>query len=372
MCLLHNGVGAGMLAQRENDFQRYLYCHVLSRNPSGPRIGRDKVGGHLGDSRQHKDYPLDNADSRKPTDKPPDQLRPSRRQRFITHIKCYFECRRTRKRQETAQDRAARRTANATVAIAAFTLATIGVGISQFVAMRRQQNIMQGQLDEMRAEQRATIAAGRAMLKGEIVAAPKTVTIGVDFDNIGKQPATDLSRSANPKGYYVRQSDFSTDKALIRRAEALTKGVCDSIEPQSGGPNVYSGTVGLTYWIKVAVPQQGVDGYKSGHIAMIVPVCFAYRTLGEVHKNRVLLPLPQRRVPAALFGHLSQWGLRTIDTRPTPLARSRRVAPESHRRMWGIARRASFPFAGTCANISPACGCGGSPVRTKLRQKFPV
>ena len=51
--------------------------------------------------------------------------------------------------EETPQDRAASRTANATIWIAIFTVVAVLVGISQFIVFRRQLDVMQGQLTEM-------------------------------------------------------------------------------------------------------------------------------------------------------------------------------------------------------------------------------
>jgi hypothetical protein len=61
----------------------------------------------------------------------------------IQKIKVHFQSHRTKKKNETAQDRASRRTADATVAIAILTAVTIAVGISQYVIFGRQLDVME-------------------------------------------------------------------------------------------------------------------------------------------------------------------------------------------------------------------------------------
>jgi len=76
---------------------------------------------------------------------------PSRWARFVGNLKRYRDERRAKKKEENPQDRAARRTAIATVFIAIFTLATVGIGGFQFFILRGQLIAMQGQLSEMKS-----------------------------------------------------------------------------------------------------------------------------------------------------------------------------------------------------------------------------
>ena len=71
--------------------------------------------------------------------------------RLIAEIKRRLEERRTKYKHEGAQDKAARKTASATVWIALFAFVTIGLGAAQFFVLRGQLRAMQGQLDEMKA-----------------------------------------------------------------------------------------------------------------------------------------------------------------------------------------------------------------------------
>lgn len=92
---------------------------------------------------------MNNGDAPHPGEHPHYYDQPTRWFRFVARIKRYRDKRRAKKKQESASDRAARRTAIATVWIAIFTAATIGVGISQFFILRGQLTAMNGQLAEM-------------------------------------------------------------------------------------------------------------------------------------------------------------------------------------------------------------------------------
>jgi enamine deaminase RidA (YjgF/YER057c/UK114 family) len=71
--------------------------------------------------------------------------------RGIRKIERYFQERSASKKKETPQDRAARRTANATWWIAGFTLVSVGVGISQAIIANRTLVAISGQLAEMQS-----------------------------------------------------------------------------------------------------------------------------------------------------------------------------------------------------------------------------
>jgi hypothetical protein len=92
--------------------------------------------------------------------------------RFIQYIKRKLHERRAKKQRETPADRAARRTANATVYIAILTVAIVGASIAQWNALRStdeairtQAGIMKGQLEEMKTSseqaERAVDASNR-------------------------------------------------------------------------------------------------------------------------------------------------------------------------------------------------------------------
>jgi hypothetical protein len=86
----------------------------------------------------------------------------------VTEIKRKFEQRRAEKKHETAQDRATRRTATATICIAIFTAVTFGVACSTYLVLHGQLEVMRGQLTEMESAGRQTeklIAANQDLAK---------------------------------------------------------------------------------------------------------------------------------------------------------------------------------------------------------------
>jgi uncharacterized protein YoxC len=74
----------------------------------------------------------------------------------VQQIKHYFQGRRPAKKEESAQDRASRRTANATVAIAFLTIAVVVVGGLQYLIFKSQLKVMADQLEEMRGTGKQT------------------------------------------------------------------------------------------------------------------------------------------------------------------------------------------------------------------------
>jgi hypothetical protein len=70
--------------------------------------------------------------------------------RSVSRIKHHFQQRHAAKKQEDPQDRASRRTANATVAVAFLTVAVIVVGVLQYLIFKAQLKVMADQLIEMK------------------------------------------------------------------------------------------------------------------------------------------------------------------------------------------------------------------------------
>lgn len=78
--------------------------------------------------------------------------------RGITYAKRKYHERRARKAQESTADRAARRTAVATVWIAISTAATVGIGITHYIVFHGQLKVMQDQLLEVQKTSEQTDA----------------------------------------------------------------------------------------------------------------------------------------------------------------------------------------------------------------------
>jgi hypothetical protein len=76
--------------------------------------------------------------------------------RCINEIKRKFEQHCAEKKHETAQDRATRRTATATICIAIFTAVTFGVARSTYWVLQGQLEVMRGQLTEMQSAGKQT------------------------------------------------------------------------------------------------------------------------------------------------------------------------------------------------------------------------
>jgi hypothetical protein len=81
---------------------------------------------------------------------PTAQSQPNRVTRCVQKIERYFHNRRAAKKQENSQDRASRRTANATVWIAALTFAVVLIGGLQYLIFKGQLKVMADQLVEMK------------------------------------------------------------------------------------------------------------------------------------------------------------------------------------------------------------------------------
>jgi hypothetical protein len=100
------------------------------------------------------------------------------------------------KKKESTQDRAGRRTATATVAIALFTAVTVIVGSLQWCALRSTDEAIRGQLAEMRTDQRPWVYNKEMPKVTKFAYLPDGnihVEMTIDIVNVGKAPAQDVS-----------------------------------------------------------------------------------------------------------------------------------------------------------------------------------
>jgi len=221
---------------------------------------------------------LHNGDSGNPADKPNRESHPSRWKRIVAYSKCYFECRRARKKQETAEDCAARRTANATVWIAGFTFVAIVVGTFQFVAMRGQQRVMQRQLDEMQVEQRPWISVKITGVASPLMKIGNKVQIFVHYhlENVGKLPATRVFFYAAivPE---LAASDFGP----------AIKGACDNIidrmnsDINNAGITLFPNQTAESNFGTDQTPISDFSDLGTPTPAPFVAVCTVYRFKGD-------------------------------------------------------------------------------------------
>lgn len=122
----------------------------------------------------------------------------------VAKIKSKLHERAAEREKENSQDRFARRTANATVWIAILTVVTAIVGGLQYWTFQGQLVVMQGQLDEMRDEQRPWISyyavPDSPLVFGNQVkgGAPFAgLTLKTTFTNVGHLPAQSVYSAAN-------------------------------------------------------------------------------------------------------------------------------------------------------------------------------
>lgn len=116
----------------------------------------------------------------------------------VAKIKRKLHERRAERKNETSQDRFARRTANATVAIAVLAIVAATLGTMQWL-------VMQGQLEAMQADQRPWIAIDLVALSGPLSyddSIPKStikedvsrwhINVVYEINNVGKTPGVDF------------------------------------------------------------------------------------------------------------------------------------------------------------------------------------
>ena len=103
----------------------------------------------------------------------------------------FDECR-AEKKEESSQDRAARRTANATVWIAIFTFVTVCVAVSTYFVLNGQLKVMQRQLDAMERDQEPYVSIVDKIDPPTYVPIDNQIRWDWHFTNSGKGTAHDL------------------------------------------------------------------------------------------------------------------------------------------------------------------------------------
>ncbi|MGE0383075.1 MAG: hypothetical protein AB7H53_19380 [Hyphomicrobium sp.] len=104
-----------------------------------------------------------------------------------------FHRNKAEKEKETTQDRASRRTANATVWIASFTATTLIIGTLQWCTLHSTDEAIHTQLDQMRAEQRAWLALNILTARLDIFRGQNPrIDFEIAVSNVGKTPAREI------------------------------------------------------------------------------------------------------------------------------------------------------------------------------------
>lgn len=258
--------------------------------------------------------------------------------RGIQKIKRYFQERAAAKKLESPQDRASRRTATATVAIAFLTLAVVVVGGLQYLIFKGQLKVMADQLIEMRGTgtqtdalietnkklAQATIkqadvaeAAQRAWLApthfsfANLSYAAEPLVIRVFYQNVGREPARGVR---NWLGYgYIRSpvpaepSQWGKNLNWHEMTEIKPAEMCRKVSATQQSVVYPNSTFGFSLDIKTnegmkipisALPELFVE-VKEKRAIYFVMGCLSYETLGQ-RKNSTfcafLDPVPGKEV----------------------------------------------------------------------------
>jgi len=198
--------------------------------------------------------------------------------RIFRALKRHEDSRRHRHKKEASETDVAM--ARWTRRVGLFTLALVVVGVVTGGIFWRQLNVMQGQLDEMQADNRAWIAPTNY----RIVRDPKTgrfLGLAFDLKNVGKEPAIETrSRAWFTYGPSPDlNASYDTWMTLPFWENVKSHDVCRHI-----GQNPYGDTI----YPNVTSPrtQIGVDPLEAGSIEdgtafMVFVECDAYQTEGR-------------------------------------------------------------------------------------------
>jgi hypothetical protein len=167
-------------------------------------------------------------------DSPSAQNKPSWIARRVSGMKRYREQHRTERYHESAADRASRSTARATWMIAVLTVATIGVGFSQYIIFNRQLDIM---ADDKRPWLGVNISLSRPVTLSDWNGTRQIqVDLKFDIKNYGESPATNITI----------ESPLVLHPGNVRRAEldvpqeaACRKARSDADSNLIGGPPAF-------------------------------------------------------------------------------------------------------------------------------------
>jgi hypothetical protein len=219
------------------------------------------------------------------------------------------------RRNETPQDRAARRTANATFAMAVFAAATIVVGILQWdtlhstdEAIRAQLNVMREQLEQAKIDRRAWLVPSQIEWLG-IPQPGRTISAVLVYGNSGREPALDYAARYRFR-LFEPDPTFAYSSMRFGNNEA-----CNGLESNPGGATIYPGGTPNNR-TELVIPSNYINdnllrGLPVTPNPLLLPVlfvhgCLAYRTLGKTGRSGYCFYLhPSSDTP------LSQWIFRT-------------------------------------------------------------
>lgn len=199
----------------------------------------------------------------------------------------YFEKRRREKQNETAQDRASRRTANATVTMAFFTALIFGAAIFQYLVFNGQLAIMRGQLEEAQkadiANNRAWIGPMGAILDG-MPKATDPIKVKIALNNTGREPAS-FNRSMDMKLF--SSNDWNYGVAIFYILQAEQQCIASPFQPNDVASVAFPTTGNTNYflsWVSNSddIPKEkrivATDAFLRGDDKLVIQGCLVYRS----------------------------------------------------------------------------------------------
>jgi hypothetical protein len=179
----------------------------------------------------------------------------------------------------------------ATVAIAVATITYTYYAVKQWRAMLGANRITQlsaeaaksaaktaaDTLNEMKQDRRAWIAPINARVT-QSFSTGKSITVELQYSNVGKEPAFDVRPIYTFKQVSGSRFSDNTFKSIIE-----TDDICKNVKIAPGAEVIYPNQPEGYKLIFGLPPNWAGDDLVSGKNALVVGMCFAYRTLGEVH-----------------------------------------------------------------------------------------
>jgi hypothetical protein len=241
--------------------------------------------------------------------------------RRIQEIERYFHDRRTAKKQENPQDRASRRTANATVFIAILTLAVAFIGGLQYLIFKAQLKVMADQLVEMKgtgtqtdtlieankslaeaAGKQAQAAIDSAKTAQENMVASQRAWVGprnaksvpgpelgkklniiIEYQNTRREPALETIFDTE---VFTATSEQNASGAVAGRVNDFISACKIKWIPTQKGVVFPAGATGSAYEMTATPPvdlidQDVIDGIKT----VFIDGCFVYKSAHGIHRS---------------------------------------------------------------------------------------
>ena len=202
-----------------------------------------------------------------------------------------------------------------TRAVGIFTALLVISSVLQYCAMRGQQNVMQGQLDEMQADDRPWIKTTVQFTAPINFNSPRTLTqITVTIKNVGNSPAFDVEPVA--WGYVMHRNHLDPSENLFS--------ACNIYEPsarlnQSSGYVLFPGDF-MSYTRHISLQpsalKQAIFQFKGKNVvSLFIAGCVGYTSgaTADAHKTgfiiQVLRTLENSDIPSRSFPFIEPAGI---------------------------------------------------------------